>query len=387
MCCYFLPPIPIAAREPLEKRPRATYWIVGINVVIWMTINLLAVLAAFNLVSPSLPEKIVMALAFTPEDRYPWTYITSAFTQEGLFHLVSNIFFLWMFGSFLEVKIGSKRYVALLLVGGAVGCVAHDLLLAARGMEEIRDLPLIGASGLVFTILGAFVLLMPSMEFKCFYMVIIFFHIIAETIMIPAAIYIPVWIMVEQIVSFFTDTGSSISYSAHLGGFATGMLGAVFFRFRPKREKTIRLEQEHFRKKKEEAASTHYENFKRALDEENPTVALALVREAEKRQTPLPLSVEDKLELGAQLVGQGEYSVPKRIYLQMLSGELGEETRLEVSLRLCRILITFERNLESSKDLLRTLYRRYRENDRIGEINRMVEEVKQIEANMFKRPR
>jgi hypothetical protein len=93
------------------------------------------------------------------------------------------------------------------------------------------------------------------------------------------------------------------------------------------------------------------------------------------------------LELGAQLVAQGEYSVPKRIYLQMLSGELGEETRLEVSLRLCRILITFERDLESSKELLRTLYRRYRENDRIGEINRMVEEVKQIEANMFKRPR
>jgi hypothetical protein len=215
----------------------------------------------------------------------------------------------------------------------------------------------------------------------------ILWHWTFDTIMIPAAIYIPVWVMVEQVVSFFGDSGSAISYSAHLGGFATGMLGAAFIRFRPKREKTVRLEQERFRKKNEEVANTHYENFKRALDEENPTVALALVREAEKRQTPLPLAVEDKLELGAQLVTQGEYSVPKRIYLQMLSGELGEETRLEVSLRLCRILITFERDLESSKELLRTLYRRYRENDRIGEINRMVEEVKQIEANMFKRPR
>jgi membrane associated rhomboid family serine protease len=387
MCCYFLPPIPIAAREPLEKRPRATYWIVGINAGIWMTLNLLNVLAAFDFVPSSLPEKIVLALAFTPEDRYPWSYITSAFTQEGLFHLVSNIFFLWMFGSFLEEKIGWKKYVALLLVGGAVGCFAHDLVLKARGLEEMRDLPLIGASGIVFTILGAFLFLMPSMEFRCFYIVGILWHWTFDTIMIPAAIYIPVWVMVEQVVSFFGDSGSAISYSAHLGGFATGMLGAAFIRFRPKREKTVRLEQERFRKKNEEVANTHYENFKRALDEENPTVALALVREAEKRQTPLPLAVEDKLELGAQLVTQGEYSVPKRIYLQMLSGELGEETRLEVSLRLCRILITFERDLESSKELLRTLYRRYRENDRIGEINRMVEEVKQIEANMFKRPR
>lgn len=239
MCCYFLPPIPIAAAEPLKERPRVTHLFLALNTTVWMALNLLTVAGHYGAVPPTTSESILKWLAFTPTVRSPWSYVTSAFTQESAFHLLSNLLFLWMFGSFLEERLGWKRYAMLLLVGGALGCAAHDQVLTLRGLDEIRNLPLVGASGMVFTILGAYIVLLPSLQFKCFYILGVLWHWTVDTIMIPAAIYIPLWVMLGEVIQFYTDKESTVAHAAHLGGFATGLVSALIIRYGPKREKTV----------------------------------------------------------------------------------------------------------------------------------------------------
>jgi len=391
MCCVFLvlPPTPIGGIEPLDKTPTATYSLLALNAGGWMVYNIMSSASVFLSLPEDLSHKLVDWFAFSPVSRHPWTYLTYAFTQASLLHLVINLLFLWIFGSHLEDRIGRGRYLLLVLGGAVLACLGQDLYLLQTGVSPTNVPALYGSSAMVLTIMGAYLVYLPGLEFRFLYAYFFWclrVYASVETVIMPAALYIPVWFLLFGAIDLLGLGASHLSYPALASGFSVGIVAGLANRFLPKTRRKIRKEQETAREKTEKKAAGLYERFLEALSDGAPEAALSLVREGERTKHPLPLTYEDKMRLSQGLLERSEYSVPEKIYRKLLQGELTEERRLDVGLRLAHILLNFERDHEACKNLLRTLYRRYSHHPRVGEIDGYIEQVKEFERNLFKRP-
>lgn len=152
-------------------------------------------------------------LWFTPALalQQPWTWVTSLFLHASLTHVFFNGFALFMFGPFLETKIGGNRFLALYFGAGLVANLAY-LLTAADPL-----VPGLGASGAIFGILGALAVLEPH--------VTIFLGFVPMPMWVAAI----VWVVLETVSSF---TPSAIANTAHLGGLFAGFAYGFYLRKR-----------------------------------------------------------------------------------------------------------------------------------------------------------
>jgi rhomboid family protein len=152
------------------------------------------------------------------------TLFTSMFLHGGWFHVISNMWFLYIFGDNVEDRMGPVRYLAFYLVSGLVAAVAQALVVPTS------QLPTIGASGAIAGVLGAYLLMFPKGRVITLVLIFIFPWFIE----IPAVFYLGFW-FVSQIlsgISFLTlssaaDMGGT-AWWAHIGGFVFGM---IFYRF------------------------------------------------------------------------------------------------------------------------------------------------------------
>ena len=387
MCCLITPPIPIASEEPLSKTPRVTYTLLGVNAVVWVVLTQLTILSTFFPGRFPTLETIVPWIGHTPSKQLPWTWITYAFVHAGIIHLLGNLLFLWLFGSYLEERLGGFKFLLFFLCGSAVGCAGHDLYLKLTANHAAMGVVLVGASGGVSAILGAFLALLPMLRYRFILLYGFLLYWRKEIFTMPAAVYIPLFFILDDLIRLRFGSASNVSHAAHVGGFFFGLAVGLVLRYLPKTRRRIQQEQSAQGEEKRRQADSVYDSFQKALSDGSGEVALSLVRTAEKRGHPLPLTYEDKLRMCGQLVERGEYFVPKNIYRQLLQGDLTDEQRIEVGLRLSRILLTFEKDLEKCKDLLRKLHRRYRGHPMAREILTEIEEVKETERNLFNRPK
>lgn len=141
-------------------------------------------------------------------DGQVFTIITSTFIHASFWHLLGNMWFLWVFGRGLESRIGSLKLL-LLYISCAIGsAVTYSLAVPATSV-------IIGASGAVSGVLGAYFVLLPRSRIKTFIPPVFL-------ITIPAIIYIFAWFLYQLL-----STGSfdmNVAYWAHIGGFLTGMI-------------------------------------------------------------------------------------------------------------------------------------------------------------------
>lgn len=387
MCCLITPPIPIASEETLTKTPRVTYTLLGVNAVVWVVITQFTILSTFYPGRFPTLESVVPWIGHIPNEQRFWTWITYAFVHDGILHILGNLLFLWLFGSYLEERLGSFWFLLFFLLGSAAGCAGHDFHLSLGEDYRAKDIALVGASGGVSAILGAFLALLPMLRYRfiIIYGAIIYWR--KEIFTMPASVYIPIFFILDDIIRLRFASSSNVSHATHVSGFIFGLLVGLVIRYTPKTQRRIRRERKTKADEKQKLADSVYESFEKALSDGNGELALSLVREAEKRGHPLALSYEDKLRMCEQLVERGECFVPKKVYRQLLQGDLNDDQRIEVGLRLSRILLTFDKDREGCKDLVRKLYRRYREHPKVKEIEIVIEEVKEIERNLFKRPK
>ncbi len=144
--------------------------------------------------------------------------VTSMFLHGGWTHVIGNLWFLWIFGDNVEDRLGHIRYLAFyLLCGVAAGALQ---VLVAPGSR----IPVIGASGAIAGILGAYVLFFPTAKVTTVVPVLIFLHY-AE---IPAFLYLGVWFM-TQVYAGSLSLGANfggVAWWAHVGGFLTGIVFA-----------------------------------------------------------------------------------------------------------------------------------------------------------------
>ena len=158
-------------------------------------------------------------------------FITAIFLHGGFLHIITNMWFLWVFGDDVEAYFGHITYLFLYIFSGVIGNVVQYLISAQS------TIPLVGASGAIAGILGSYFILFPQSKVKT--LVPIFFFV--TFIDIPAYIMLGYWAVLQLFSganSLGASAGGGVAFFAHVGGFMTGMLFAVFMR-NPKREGVI----------------------------------------------------------------------------------------------------------------------------------------------------
>lgn len=158
---------------------------------------------------------------FKPAERNFFTAITYMFLHGGFLHLLGNMVFLWLVGCALELGCGRVVYIFLYLITGSISAWLFCLIY----MDSI--VPLIGASGAISGLMGAYTVLYGKRKIKVFYSLAFYFNYAK----VPAIILLPVWLGNEAFQLFF-GTIRHVAYMAHIGGLISGALvGYINLRF------------------------------------------------------------------------------------------------------------------------------------------------------------
>ncbi len=159
-------------------------------------------------------RQVVMPVQMTlPANRKEvlYTVFTAMFMHGGWGHLLGNMWFLWLFGGNIEDRLGSPRFIALYLLGGIL----------AAGMQwldnPMSETPMVGASGAIAAVLGAYAVTYPWARIHTLVFVVIFFTVID----LPAILFLGGW-FVYQFISARSDIGGGVAWWAHVGGFVAG---------------------------------------------------------------------------------------------------------------------------------------------------------------------
>jgi membrane associated rhomboid family serine protease len=154
--------------------------------------------------------------------------VQSMFLHGSILHIAGNMLFLWVFGNNVEDRLGKLKYIAFYLLSGVAATYAQSYVFPSSAT------PLVGASGAIAGILGAYLLMFPRARIKSLVILVIFITMIE----LPAFIVIGLWFvmqLVSSVGSVTADTG--VAYMAHVGGFLAGML--LLLIFRPKRAQPV----------------------------------------------------------------------------------------------------------------------------------------------------
>jgi membrane associated rhomboid family serine protease len=167
---------------------------------------------------------------FWAEPQFAWvTIFTSMFLHGGWFHIVSNMWILFIFGDNVEDRMGSGRYLVFYLMSGVAAALLQAFLLPNS------SIPMVGASGAIAGVLGAYLVLFPRARILS--LVPIFF--IFTLIEIPAVIFLLFW-FASQLFSGFLSlggaSGSGVAWWAHIGGFVFGLISVSLFAKRRRRQ-------------------------------------------------------------------------------------------------------------------------------------------------------
>lgn len=149
---------------------------------------------------------------------------TSMFIHGGFFHVGGNMLYLWIFGNNIEDAMGHTRFIIFYLLCGVIAVYSHAYI------DASSKVPMVGASGAVSGVLGAYLLLFPRAKI----LTLVPFGIFIQFIKIPAVYVLGFWIVAQFFNGFF-GIQSGVAWFAHIGGFAAGMILIYFFRKRQPR--------------------------------------------------------------------------------------------------------------------------------------------------------
>jgi membrane associated rhomboid family serine protease len=143
--------------------------------------------------------------------------LTSMFLHGGWFHLIGNMWFLWVFGNNIEDSMGHARFVAFYLICGLLAAAAQ----VASGPSS--PIPMVGASGAISGVMGAYLILYPRVRVHT----LIFLGFFLTRVTLPAYIMLLFWMAVQVIGGLpalsSTNASGGVAFMAHIGGFLAGV--------------------------------------------------------------------------------------------------------------------------------------------------------------------
>ena len=169
------------------------------------------------LLTPPARQALFGAYGFVPAQFWAdplgkgYQLFTSQFLHGGWAHILGNMWFLWVFGDNVEDRLGSGRFTLFYLLGGALAALAQGIY------GPNVNAPMIGASGAISAVMGAYVIMFPQARILTLLWLIavpLFFYL-------PAYVYLGYWALVQFVSGLFG--GSHVAFWAHLGGFGWGL--------------------------------------------------------------------------------------------------------------------------------------------------------------------
>jgi membrane associated rhomboid family serine protease len=206
--------IPLRDINPTRHAPLVTYLLIAANLAVFVY--------QFIVLTPLQSEHMVMQHGVVPMHLLSGygpslsTPFTSMFMHGGLGHLASNMWFLHVFGDNVEDVLGHFRFFLFYLFAGVVAVLAHTLV------DPASQLPLVGASGAISGVLGAYVLMFPRARVVTLFLLFLF--------EVPAFFFILVWFAIQVYSGFGAMAGpqqAGVAFMAHVGGFLGGVVVLV----------------------------------------------------------------------------------------------------------------------------------------------------------------
>jgi len=210
--------IPLRDANPSNTVPLVNYTLIGVNVVVFLVEFSLGDRANTLLASLGVvPARVSDALgSMTMEPEVALSFFTSMFLHGGWMHLIGNMVFLYVFGDNIEDRFGHGKYLFFYLT---CGCAAAATQVTAAPESLV---PMVGASGAIAGVLGAYVILYPRA--KILTLIPIFFFL--QLVELPAFLFLGIWFLMQMFSGVLSlqiggDAGG-VAWWAHIGGFAAG---------------------------------------------------------------------------------------------------------------------------------------------------------------------
>jgi membrane associated rhomboid family serine protease len=222
--------LPLSDDNPTHRLPVVTWTVIAgcIAVFLWQTtlgvragnaiVYSLGLIPAVLFGSAQLPPELRLVPA-------PVSIVTSMFLHGGWMHLLGNMLYLWIFGNNVEDSMGRGRFVVFYLLCGMTAALVQSF--AAPGSE----VPMIGASGAIGGVLGAYLVLHPRANVRMLFVILFFIRIIS----VPAAVVLGLWFVMQFVSGATTptsDDGGGVAFWAHVGGFVAGAVLVPYFKRR-----------------------------------------------------------------------------------------------------------------------------------------------------------
>lgn len=229
---------PLRDENPHFLTPYATMGLIALNVLTWVFVQglggdeaLARSVCTLGLIPGELLQTlpagsnfplgtgVACVLGDTPNW---WTLLTSMFLHGGWMHIIGNMWFLWIFGNNVEDSMGHGRFVVFYLLSG----------LAAAAVQILADthsgLPMVGASGAIGGVMGAYVLLYPRVRVE----LLVWLGFYVTTVSVPAYFMLGYWFLLQLIGGFgsLAAEGGGVAFWAHVGGFVAGAILVLLFR-------------------------------------------------------------------------------------------------------------------------------------------------------------
>jgi membrane associated rhomboid family serine protease len=215
--------IPLYDDNPTARDPIVTYVLIGLCVgaFLWqLGQSERAVLYSYGMIPADLFGLWHRPRAYQVVP--PWTtLVSSMFLHGGWFHLIGNMMFLWIFGNNIEDVLGRLRFLLFYLCCGVVAALAQ------ASSSYGTHVPMVGASGAIAGVLGAYLLLYPKANVYVFIWIVIFFRIVT----VPAWILLGLWFAMQLFSGLARTPGTpGVAFWAHVGGFVCGAILVILFR-------------------------------------------------------------------------------------------------------------------------------------------------------------
>ena len=204
-----------------DDNPRVLFPFVTFGII---TLNVLVFLGQFWISgnNPGIGKSLVYMYGFVPAEFNPLTIFTSMFMHGGFAHIIGNMWFLYIFGDNVESILGHVKYFMFYLACGIGAALAQFFV------EPASQVPLIGASGAVAGVLGAYMIRFPKARVHVLAVIIIFI----TTFVVPAQIVLGLWFLMQLsggLGSLGVDTTGGVAWFAHIGGFIIGVTSLKYF--------------------------------------------------------------------------------------------------------------------------------------------------------------
>jgi len=218
---------PVHDENPIRIVPYVTYTFMGCCILafLWQITQ-----------APEFQNIIIYALGVIPavlfgglelDPELDWvppimTVFTSMFLHGGWMHLIGNMLYLWVFGNNIEAAMGHVKFFIFYVLCGAAAVLAQAL------PDAGSQIPMIGASGAISGVLGAYILLYPMAKVTVFIPIVIILY----RIKVPALFVLGIWFVMQLVSSFTTSSeGGGVAFGAHIGGFIAGMIFIPLFKY------------------------------------------------------------------------------------------------------------------------------------------------------------